>query len=411
MTFRPYNQDNDIKAVARIWREIGWIERDEHEEILEYWLTAGRTLIAEVDGQAECMVNTMPSDLRYVDEDLPMSCVTGVATSRVVRKQGLAGRLTAMTIAEDVAQGAIIASLGIFDQGYYDRLGFGNGPYDRWQRFDPDSLKVEPARRSPRRLTRDDWELVHNNRMSRLRGHGSCNLFPSQYTRGEMQWTNGGFGLGFCDGPDGELSHHIWLATAGNAEYGPYNVRWIVYETHAQFIELLGVLKNLGDQVHGVRMVDPPGIQMQMLLDTPFRNLRITDKSKYEASSTSISRCQYRICDLMECMKKTSLRGDYVRFNLSLTDPITNYLPDEVPWRGVEGDYVVTLGPSSGAELGRDDSLPTMNASVNAFTRLWLGVQCPTGMIVTDDLTAPGELLEELDWLLRLPKPQPDWDF
>ena len=50
-------------------------------------------------------------------------------------------------------------------------------------------------------------------------------------------------------------------------------------------------------------------------------------------------------------------------------------------------------------------------ASVNAFTRLWLGVCPATGLSVTDGLEAPRELLEELDVVLRLLDPQPDWDF
>jgi len=48
---------------------------------------------------------------------------------------------------------------------------------------------------------------------------------------------------------------------------------------------------------------------------------------------------------------------------------------------------------------------------VNAFTRMWLGARPATGLAVTDELTGPAALLEELDWALRLPEPKPDWDF
>jgi hypothetical protein len=72
---------------------------------------------------------------------------------------------------------------------------------------------------------------------------------------------------------------------------------------------------------------------------------------------------------------------------------------------------VVTLGPSSGAEPGQDAALPTLSASVGAFTRLWMGVRPATSLAITDDLSGPRALLENLDWLLRLPAPKPDWDF
>ncbi|MBN1461555.1 MAG: hypothetical protein JXA57_18655, partial [Armatimonadetes bacterium] len=86
-------------------------------------------------------------------------------------------------------------------------------------------------------------------------------------------------------------------------------------------------------------------------------------------------------------------------------------LEEGASWRGVAGRYLVTLGPSSGAELGENASLPTLRASVNAFTRMWLGVRPATGLAVTDDLSGPPELLDHLDSVLRLPEPKPDWDF
>jgi hypothetical protein len=48
---------------------------------------------------------------------------------------------------------------------------------------------------------------------------------------------------------------------------------------------------------------------------------------------------------------------------------------------------------------------------VNAFSRLWLGVRPASGLAVTDDLAGPSALLEQLDRVLLLPEPKPDWDF
>ncbi len=410
MNLRTYNPDKDLESLRRVWREIGWTD-DDGTKGMEIAGEAARTRIAEVDGAAECFVMTMPSDLRYVDRDLPMSCVTGVGTSRVARRQGLAGRLTAKSIAEDVADGAILATLGIFDQGFYNRLGFGNGAHIRRTRFDPATLKVEPARRVPCRLTFDDWEEMHRNRLARRRGHGSCSVLAGGLTHAEFHWTSKSFGLGFRDGKNGELSHHILMGPQGDPEHGPYDVRWMAYNTGEQLLELLGLIKNLGDQVHGVRMPDPPGVQLQILLDTPFKHQRLTKESKFEVNITTLSYVQFRICDLAKCLEHTKLPGDELRFNLQLTDPIETWLPEDAPWRGVAGEYIITLGVSSGAERGHDDALSTMRASVNAFTRLWLGVGPATGLAITDDLDAPRELLEQLEQTIRLPIPLPDWDY
>jgi len=71
---------------------------------------------------------------------------------------------------------------------------------------------------------------------------------------------------------------------------------------------------------------------------------------------------------------------------------------------------VITLGPSSRVESGTDADLPTLTASVGAFTRMWLGVRPATGLAMTDDLAGPPELLRALDLTLRLPDPKLDWD-
>jgi len=100
-----------------------------------------------------------------------------------------------------------------------------------------------------------------------------------------------------------------------------------------------------------------------------------------------------------------------VRFNLELHDPIERYLPDDAPWRGTGGEYVVALGPSSSAQSGRDTSLPTLKSSVNAFSRMWLGVGRATGLSATTSMEGPSDLLAELDRVVCLPKPHTDWDF
>jgi hypothetical protein len=409
--FRDYDPPKDKDAVHRIWREVGWLEEGEKKaEAVDLLVECGRALVAEVNGEAECLVTTAPGTIRYLDEELPFSAIAGVTTSRVARKQGLAGRLTARAIASDAADGALVAGLGIFEQGYYDQFGFGTGGYEHWTGFDPAQLRVDVAARVPRRITSDDWAIAHASRLARLQGHGSCNLIPPEVTRGEMLWSEKNFGLGYCDGPGGELTHHFWCWVK-EAEHGPYTVGWMTFQTPEQFLELMALIRNLGDQVRLVKMREPQGIQLQDLIERPFRQRQVSEKSRFESHMHASAYWQMRICDLRGCLERTHLRGDDVRFNLNLTDPIERFLAEDAPWHGIAGEYVVTLGPSSSAEPGIDGALPTLTASAGAFTRLWLGVRPATGLAVTDDLSGPPELLDELDWALRLPEPKPDWDF
>ena len=408
--FRRYDASKDKEAVARIWREVGWLEKKEYEAAMAAVLEGGHTLVAEVNGAAECMVNTCPGTLRHLEDDVPSSIVAGVTTSRIARKQGLAGRLTARTLAEDAEDGLKIAFLGIFEQGFYNQLGFGNGAYEHLYTFDPADLKIDGKPRVPLRLTVDDWEAMHRSRMVRLRRHGSCSLLPSQMTRAEMISGENGFGLGYRDKASSELTHHLWAKTKA-VEHGPYTVSWLAYRTKEQLFELLGLLKNLGDQVNSIELCEPPGVQMQDLLEHPFRSRRITESSKHENTIFAAAYWQARILDLPGCLEQTHLAGNAVHFNLVLTDPIERFLDDDSNWRGVAGEYVIQLGEESSAKPGRDESLPTLNASVNAFTRLWLGVRAASVLSWSDDLSGPQELLTQLDRVLCLPSPQVDWDF
>ncbi|MDP8238431.1 MAG: sterol carrier protein domain-containing protein [Candidatus Hatepunaea meridiana] len=120
---------------------------------------------------------------------------------------------------------------------------------------------------------------------------------------------------------------------------------------------------------------------------------------------------QLRICNLEKCLERTHLNGDEVRFNLILNDPIEKYLDEDVEWKGISGNYIITLGADSNAEKGSDKSLSTMKASVGAFTRMWFGVLPASSLAVSDELSASEELLKKLDNLIRLPKPKLDWEF
>ena len=409
--WRPYEAEKDGDAVARIWREVGWIESDEGDrKAFEVFADGYRGIVAEINGSAECYVATGSGSMRYRDVDIPLSMVAAVTTSHVARRQGLAGELTAASVARDAAEGAMLSTLGIFDQGYYDRLGYGTGGYEVWRSFDPGTLRVPVTHRPPIRLSEDDWEQVHACRHRRLRGHGGVNIDAGAATQAEMMWASNGFGLGYADGPDGALSHFFWVSSK-QMEHGPWAIWFMAYETADQFLELMALIQSMGDQIALVRMREPASIQIQDLIHAPFRRHRISEKSQFEASARASAYWQTRICDLPGCIAAVHHDGDPLRFNLRLTDPISDLLPEDAPWQGVAGDYVVSLGNDSTAEPGSDAHLPTLDASVGAFTRMWLGVLPASGVAVTDDLSGPADLLAALDQAFLLPTPKPDWDF
>ena len=411
MNQRRYDYSQDRDAGLRIWREVGWVDGDRGEKAYDAFLKSTDAWVTEIDGSPECLVIMSPGTLRYLDEELTLAACTGVATSRIARKQGLAGRLTAQALAERATAGDHVAMLGIFEQGYYNKLGFGNGSYMRSFSLDPARLAIPQgcAPRTPVRLTADDWQEIHDCRIRRIRYHGSCQVFSPELTHAEQLWSENGFGLGYRDA-SGTLTHHIWC-TAKAIEHGPYSVLWMAYQTREQFLELLGLLRGLGDQVRSIRMVEPPQIQMQDLIRQPFAARQLTEGSPHANRARISAWWQARILDLEACMERTHLDAEPVRFNLVLTDPISGFLGPEAPWHGLAGDYVLRLGDGSSAQRGSDGRLPTLHASIGAFTRLWLGLRSPTGLSWTDDLRGPDELLQELDRAFRLPETNPDWDF
>lgn len=409
MVYRPYDSERDKHQAMRIWQEVNWLHGDRADELDRFIVACGGGWVAEVKGEAECLVLKSAGDLRYLEETLPFSCITGVTTSRVARKLGLAGRLTAVAVAHEAMAGAAVAGLCMFEQGYYDRLGFGTGTYEHTVSFNPGALVVDVPFRIPERISKAQYAEIHDCRLRRRRGHGSVSLAPPEFTLGRMEMDGGGYGLGYRDEPDGAISHMVWWGNE-KAYHGPLHVRYLLYQTGEQLLELLALLKAQSDQILSVRVYEPADIQLQDLIRQPFSQRDLTAGGSHAVQTTSCAWWQMRICDLAACLAATHLEGPTVRLNLALHDPIDAHLPDDVPWRGITGEYMVTMGPESTCEHGMDPSLPVLEASVNAFTRLWLGVRPASGLAVTDELSGPPELLAKLDRLLCLPRPSPDWD-
>ncbi len=408
--FRPFDHAKDMKAVQRIWQEVGWIEDDEDElEATSEFFKTGHTEVATIDDRAECSVHWTPGSVQYQDKTLTMGAVTAVTTSHLARKLGFARELTARSLAAQRREGMVVSALGMFDQGFYNKVGYGTGPYVNEIQFDPTTLNVESGFRPPRRLSADDYEQVHTALTNRRKFHGAAILNPPEMVKAEMQWTENPFGLGYFDGPDGTLSHFIWGEMKG--EHGPYNINARAYQTTEQLMELLALMKSLGDQVNSFVLPEFGEFQFQDLLKLPFRTSRSTGGGKHAHQFKAYAYWQMRILDLEACMAATSLPGADCRFNLELKDPVTDILTPEDGWQGETGEYTIELGETCSASPGATTGLMNLTASINAFSRLWFGIRPASHLAITDDLAGPDDLISLLDQSFSLPSPDFGWDF
>lgn len=411
MKYRPYNPKTDKAASHRIWRETGWIDFDDKddEKHLNSFLASSDVLVAEIAGEAECLVAATKGSIRHLESDIPLNIVSAVTTSHIARKQGFASELTARIIANAATQGAAVSALGMFEQGFYSRLGFGTGPYEHLVAFEPARIKTKQQARIPVRIGIKDYKDCHHALMNRWRGHGSVQVFTPKDLKAEMGWTEQGFGLGYRDSSE-QLTHFIWGESKG--EHGPYRITAIAYQNRQQLLELMALIKGLGDQVFTVEMIEPGYVQLQDLIESPFRGQSRSENSEFEEYNSAEAFWQVRINDLPACISQTRLIArPTLSFNLILSDPIAQYLDKNHSWQGVTGEYTVHLGQSSEARQGTQKNLPTLETSVGAFSRLWLGAASANAIATADELIASQALLDQLDETLCLPLPKVGWDF
>ena len=406
MVIRAYNEDKDKNIVFEILNECGWVNDKKNKYLTEH-IKKGRTIVSDINERVEAMAVSVIGDILYKNRSLPFSAITGVTVALTARKRGLAKKITAKKIQDDASEGAAVCGLSFFDQGFYDKLGFGSLTYHNTFTFTPATLNIKKSIPIPIRLSAKNWKKIHNNRLKRMRLHGSINL-PDFTTKADIYWEKDNFGFGFVD-EKGALSHHIWMIGKGK-EKGPYRVHWMAYRNYEQFLDLLALLKSLGDQIMLIRMDEPPQIQLQDFISSPFFYRSLSRKSNYENGIRTAAWNQLRILDLKKCILVVKLEHE-IKFNLKLTDPIENFLSENNIWNGVGGEYIVKLGKHSTIDEGRDNDLQTMEASIGAFSRLWMGVRTATSLSVSDDLYAPENLLRQFDDYYRLLAPNYDWEF
>jgi GNAT superfamily N-acetyltransferase len=406
MTIRQY-EDRDFSQILRIWMEAGWLEGEKDDATgLREFLADNTTLVGEIHDTPECSVSSASGRLLYQDTDLSLTAITAVTTGYPARRQGVASRVTARAIAQAAEAGAVLSGLGMFEQGFYNKLGFGTGAHDRIYSFDPAHLNVPGRPRPPHRITTAHWNETFQARAHRQRLHGGVVIDSARINHAEMLWTKKGFGLGYFK--DGRITHYLWGKASG--EFGPHEIWWMAFENDLQLLELLQVIKTLSDQVHLIVLTEPSGLDLQDFLTMPFRFRNVTEKTTFENSCRSFAESQYRILNLSRAVEH--LRTDTsCTFNLTLDDPIAAYLDEYTGWRGIGGEYTVKLGSSSGVTPGHSAGLPVLNCCVGNFTRLWLGSSSARNLSFHPGFQAPDSLISTLDCVIRLPYPRRDWSF
>ncbi|MFW5685733.1 MAG: GNAT family N-acetyltransferase, partial [Spirochaetota bacterium] len=403
-----FEYERDEPFVDRILLEVGWRTSSDPSERIEArrrFHRAADAFVGEIHGEPECFVSTMDGDYWYHGDPIPFTGVTGVATSRVARKQGLASRATALALARAAERGSVVAGLGIFDQGFYDKLGFGTGGYDHYATIDPATLTVPSCSRTPVRLTAHDVAEIHAARLARRRVHGSVSLYPVEVTALSSRPPQG-FGLGFRDEETGTLTHHLWVHTE-QAGQGPYRVPWMSFSTIEQFVELLGLIRNLGDQVFLVWLIEPSGVQLQDFVHRPFRRHQQGRRTEFETTNVASANFQYRILDVERALSEHGEPTAMPSFTLRVTDPAGRYLHDRDGWQGVAGDYEV--GPGTARRVAGGIHDVDLTIGTGALTRAWIGA-LPMGTIrAIGAARVSEELASELDAAFLGPAPHTDW--
>ncbi len=405
---RQFVYEDDLDDVKRIWKEVGWVDDEHGAQQLDHFFATGETLLATVNGKPECSVHTVSADMQIHESVISALAVTAVTTSHLGRGRAFAQRLTAQQLIRAQREGCGLSVLGMFDQGFYDKLGFGTGSYEREFVIDPGTLMVPVPRRTAIRLTVADYEEMHDCLMKRCRQHGSVSLHPARVYRGDIGFGENAFGLGYRD-QDGVLTHFVWLDPGETPEHGPYALRFVAYRVPEQLLELLGLLKSLADQIYSISLIEPPDLQLQILLERPLRNADISRGSKHASNTRSLAWWQARILDLPICLRALAGASDEFAFAAVITDPLTEYGDGA----GIAGSWRMQLGPSAGAERCKAGvtGLPVLRASVNAMTRLLLGVGTASNLALTDHIEGSKDLLKNLDRALHVRSPVVGWDF
>ena len=411
-----FDPERDMEAILRMWSETGWWDNeDDQKKRIPPFFRANddRSVVGLIDGSAECAVHRALGTIQHGTTQLSLGGVTAVTTSRIARRRRLASRLTARTIAHLADEGCAVAMLGMFDQGFYDRFGFGTGSYVKHAWVYPGALNVPVTYRAPERFELDDdLEEMHAAIMNRMPVHGGVKIGGERMTSAGLQVDDDCSFFGYRT--DGEITHFMAVATTG--EHGPDRVEQWAYQTREQCLELLRLVQEWGDQVDVLRISEPNWLQVQDFIVQPGANYRRTQGSRTGSLRTEIDAWwQARIVDLPACVAALGAVSDPLVLTVRIDDPIAPHLVDsgyEGEWAGLAGTWRLQFGESSMAERVGAEEIVDLATDINSLTRWWLGVLPAATLLATGAFDCAPALAAKLDELTaHLPFPDPGWDF
>jgi hypothetical protein len=420
LDLNPFDFDRDMESVLRIWHETGWYDGEDRQraQIKAFFkANEGRSLVARLDGQAESVVHCTLGSMRYgtapAAREISVGAITAVTTSRVARKLGAASRLTARTIAEMGDDGAAVALLGMFEQGFYDRFGFGVGPYEHNVWAYPGSLRVPAEYRTPERFDFEHHsDELHEAVVSRYRTHGGVVIGGERSTATVVNLDQQVSVYGYRT--EGSISH--WMAVEHTEEFGPDRVVAWAFQSPQQCLELLRLVQEWGDQVDLIRFIEPAWMQAQDFDADPVHNYRRTKGSKVHVRTDADAWWQVRIVNMDTCIAAMEPVAEPFEVVAEIEDPVADHLADSGysgSWEPLSGVWRLSFGRQHRAERLADTSRNVdLRTSVNALSRWWLGVLPASSLGVIRQMDASHDLLRLLDPLTaQLPRPHPGWDF
>lgn len=412
--FVDFSFDRDMDDVLRVWAEAGWFDgEDRPERFIKQFFEANdaRSLVARLNGTTESVVHRSLGTMRYDNSTVSLGGITAVTTSRIARRMRMASRLTARTVAHLGDEGVAVAVLGMFEQGFYDRFGFGVGAYENRVHMYPGDLDIPVPYRTPERLDLDDdIEEIHAAVIDRMPWHGSIAVGGERLTQSGSQIDDEPTLFGYRT--DGVLSHFLMMEMKG--ENGPDRVLGMAYQTKYQCLELLRLIQEWGDQVDSIRFVEPAWMQAQEFMRQPGREYRRTKGTPHETHVDADAWWQARIVDLDACVQAMRPAADDFSIVVDLLDPVQEHLAESGytgQWRPLSGTWRLSFGPNGGADRIAPDRAPDLVTTVNALTRWWLGVSSADTLAVVGAFDGIPDVIERLDALTaHLPTPQLGWD-
>ena len=400
--------DDDLPSVTRMWREVGWIEHDSERqaEALGRLLQYGAARVGVVAGDAECLVHRTPGTIRYDGVDLPLCAITAVTTSPIARNLGLASRMTAEAIAAGAIDGAAVAALGMFEQGFYDRFGMGTLAY-------VDHLLLRPGE-AARRPAPAGARPCHPRRLDGgRRPHGPSGPAARQRQPRSARGAPGRAGLGRGSLPRVRVP---WRRRSADGVHRRHQRR------RARAVQ--GAAARLRGRRRPARPARPaavarraaaPGADGRARGDPapgPHRPAH-PGRGARRPRPPGVAHGRWRGTSSGSSTSRRASRrapGRATRCPSTSSSPTRSARPTWTgrAWPATTRSRSVRRRPSS---QGTGADLPVLRASIGALSRLWFGVRPATGLTVTDDLTGPPELLEALDRALVLPPPLPELSF